>query len=195
MLRTGTRATVSTPILRRRKLIARKPTYSQFGSTWRRAWSRPRFCAVCSLRIRNSATEVDGKPVPPHVDPTYYFRFYLSRALEHAGMGDQYVSQLGPWYDMLRLGLSTWAENPGTDPLRLPRMERQPELRFADVSGGHSTCLAGISARCGLNRIWVGYITSMHPCPMPAEQSTQCMISELRAGMQPSRCRLASTAS
>jgi hypothetical protein len=60
----------------------------------------------------NSATEVDGKPVPPLSIPTYYFRFYLSRALEHAGMGDQYVSQLGPWYDMLRLGLSTWAENP-----------------------------------------------------------------------------------
>ncbi len=60
----------------------------------------------------NSATEVDGKPVPPLSIPTYYFRFYLSRALDHAGMGDQYVSQLGPWYDMLRLGLSTWAENP-----------------------------------------------------------------------------------
>ncbi len=60
----------------------------------------------------NSATEVDGKAVPPLSTPTYYFRFYLSRSLEHAGMGDQYVSQLGPWYDMLRLGLSTWAENP-----------------------------------------------------------------------------------
>jgi alpha-L-rhamnosidase len=44
--------------------------------------------------------------------PTYYFRFYLSRALEHAGMADLYLQQLQPWYDMLRLGLSTWAENP-----------------------------------------------------------------------------------
>jgi alpha-L-rhamnosidase len=44
--------------------------------------------------------------------PTYYFRFYLSRALEHAGMADLYSQQLQPWRDMLRLGLTTWAENP-----------------------------------------------------------------------------------
>ncbi|MFP5226471.1 MAG: alpha-L-rhamnosidase C-terminal domain-containing protein [Acidobacteriota bacterium] len=60
----------------------------------------------------DAATEVDGKPVPPLSIPTYYFRFYLSRALEHAGMADEYVSQLQPWYGMLQLGLSTWAENP-----------------------------------------------------------------------------------
>ncbi|MGC2300910.1 MAG: alpha-L-rhamnosidase C-terminal domain-containing protein [Acidobacteriaceae bacterium] len=60
----------------------------------------------------HSATEVDGKPVPSMSTPTYYFRFYLSRALDHAGAGDLYISQLGPWYEMLRLGLSTWAENP-----------------------------------------------------------------------------------
>ncbi|MGA8530525.1 MAG: alpha-L-rhamnosidase C-terminal domain-containing protein [Acidobacteriaceae bacterium] len=57
-------------------------------------------------------TTVDGKTVPALSAPTYYFRFYLSRALEHAGLGDEYLSQLGPWYDMLRLGLSTWAEQP-----------------------------------------------------------------------------------
>lgn len=60
----------------------------------------------------NATTEVNGMPVPPLSTPTYYFRFYLSRALEHAGLGDLYVSKLGPWYDMLRLGLSTWAEQP-----------------------------------------------------------------------------------
>jgi alpha-L-rhamnosidase len=57
-------------------------------------------------------TALDGKPIPAMSAPTYYFRFYLSRALAHAGLGDEYVHQLGPWYDMLRLGLSTWAENP-----------------------------------------------------------------------------------
>jgi len=59
-----------------------------------------------------TASEFEGKPVPPMSVPTYYFRFYLSRALEHAGLGDVYVGQLTPWYDMLRLGLTTWAENP-----------------------------------------------------------------------------------
>jgi hypothetical protein len=57
-------------------------------------------------------TMVEGKAVPAMSMPTYYFRFYLSRALEHAGMADLYLQQLQPWYDMLHLGLSTWAENP-----------------------------------------------------------------------------------
>jgi alpha-L-rhamnosidase len=43
---------------------------------------------------------------------SYYFRFYLNRALDHAGLGDSYLSQLAPWYKMLDLGLSTWAETP-----------------------------------------------------------------------------------
>jgi hypothetical protein len=55
---------------------------------------------------------VDGQTVPKMSTPTYYFRFYLTRALEHAGMADLYLSQLQPWYDMLKMGLSTWAEQP-----------------------------------------------------------------------------------
>jgi hypothetical protein len=43
---------------------------------------------------------------------TYYFRFYLFRAMKKAGLGDQYLSQLGPWRGMLALGLTTWAEMP-----------------------------------------------------------------------------------
>jgi alpha-L-rhamnosidase len=43
---------------------------------------------------------------------TYYFRFYLFRALKKAGLGDDYLAQLTPWRDMLALGLTTWAEKP-----------------------------------------------------------------------------------
>ena len=43
---------------------------------------------------------------------TYYFRFYLFRALSKAGLGDDYVVQLGPWREMLSLGLTTLAERP-----------------------------------------------------------------------------------
>ncbi len=43
---------------------------------------------------------------------TYYFRFYLFRAMKKSGFGDQYLSQLGPWRGMLALGLTTWAEMP-----------------------------------------------------------------------------------
>ena len=51
-------------------------------------------------------------PVPEMTKATYYFRFYLARAVEHAGMGDQYVLLLKPWRDMVGLGLTTWAEQP-----------------------------------------------------------------------------------
>ncbi len=43
---------------------------------------------------------------------TFYFRFYLFRALKKVGLGDLYLEQLEPWRQMLALGLTTWAENP-----------------------------------------------------------------------------------
>jgi len=51
-------------------------------------------------------------PVPPMTNTTYYFRFYLARALDHAGMGNDYLRLLGPWRQMVSLGLTTWAETP-----------------------------------------------------------------------------------
>jgi len=51
-------------------------------------------------------------PVPPLTKATYYFRFYLARALDHVGMGNQYLQLLGPWRAMVSLGLTTWAEQP-----------------------------------------------------------------------------------
>ena len=51
-------------------------------------------------------------PAPPMTTATYYFRFYLARALEHVGMGNDYLRLLGPWRTMLSLGLTTWAESP-----------------------------------------------------------------------------------
>ena len=47
---------------------------------------------------------------------TFYYRFYLNIALRKAGLGDLYYSQLKPWRDMLKNGLTTFAENP--DPTR-----------------------------------------------------------------------------
>jgi alpha-L-rhamnosidase len=51
-------------------------------------------------------------PVPPMTSATYYFRFYLARAIEHTGMGNDYLNLLGPWKQMIGLGLTTWAESP-----------------------------------------------------------------------------------
>jgi alpha-L-rhamnosidase len=44
---------------------------------------------------------------------SYYFRFYLSRALDHAGMEDEYLKSLDPWRELLPLHFSTWPEQPG----------------------------------------------------------------------------------
>jgi alpha-L-rhamnosidase len=43
---------------------------------------------------------------------TFYFRFYLFRAMKKAGLADEYLAQLDPWRHMLALGLTTWAEMP-----------------------------------------------------------------------------------
>jgi alpha-L-rhamnosidase len=44
---------------------------------------------------------------------SYYFRFYLARALDHAGMGDDYLASLKPWRELLPMHFSTWPEIPG----------------------------------------------------------------------------------
>lgn len=46
------------------------------------------------------------------VQATYYFRFYLNRAMNTAGMGNEYLSQLDPWYEALALGMTTFPEHP-----------------------------------------------------------------------------------
>jgi hypothetical protein len=50
------------------------------------------------------------------IQPTMYFRFYLTQALKVADLDDKYLETLGLWRDMLGLGLTTFAEKP--DPTR-----------------------------------------------------------------------------
>jgi hypothetical protein len=47
---------------------------------------------------------------------TFYFSFYLARALDHAGLGDHYVGLLDAWRALLAQHFTTWPENP--DPSR-----------------------------------------------------------------------------
>ena len=49
---------------------------------------------------------------PSLTQATYYFQFYLFRAHEEGGPGRRYLERLGPWRQMLDLGLTTWAETP-----------------------------------------------------------------------------------
>jgi alpha-L-rhamnosidase len=62
--------------------------------------------AASDAKFKTSAS------LPTMTRATYYFRFYLARALDHAGMGDEYLKLLDPWRVMVALGLTTWAEQP-----------------------------------------------------------------------------------
>lgn len=43
---------------------------------------------------------------------TFYYRFYLFRALKKVGLAEQYTSMLQPWKDMINMGLTTFSETP-----------------------------------------------------------------------------------
>ncbi len=47
---------------------------------------------------------------------TFYYRYYLLRAMKKVGLGDSYLDMLKPWRNMIQKGLTTFAENP--DPTR-----------------------------------------------------------------------------
>jgi hypothetical protein len=50
-----------------------------------------------------------------------YFRYYLARALNKAGLANQYVDNLGPWERMIGNGMTTFGETDGN-----PRSECHP---------------------------------------------------------------------
>jgi hypothetical protein len=68
--------------------------------------------------------------------PTLYFRFYQGRALAKAGLAAEYLETLGPWYDMLKLGLTTWPETPGEPRSDCHGWSTSPNVElFATVAG------------------------------------------------------------
>ncbi|QZY97700.1 alpha-L-rhamnosidase-related protein [Pantoea dispersa] len=63
--------------------------------------------------ILHRVIEPSGIGAPEGVTGTsYYFSFYLGRALAHAGMTEQYSSILTPWRNMLKQHFTAWPENP-----------------------------------------------------------------------------------
>ena len=46
------------------------------------------------------------------MEATFYYKFYLFRAMNKLGKGDMFLDMLKPWHDMLAIGLTTFAENP-----------------------------------------------------------------------------------
>jgi hypothetical protein len=72
-----------------------------------------------------------------HLIPaSYYFRFYLARALEHAGLGNLYLSSLGPWRELLPMGFSTWPEMPGDSRSDSHAWSAHPTYDLLTIVGG-----------------------------------------------------------
>jgi len=72
-----------------------------------------------------------------HLTPaSYYFRFYLARALEHAGLGNLYLSSLGPWRELLPMGFSTWPEMPGDSRSDSHAWSAHPTYDLFTIVGG-----------------------------------------------------------
>ena len=91
-----------------RKLVADTPAHKTFSQ-------HANILAVLEDAIPVADQQAVIKTVladPSLTQATYYFRFYLFRAMKKAGLGDEYLAQLGPWRHMLSLGLTTWAETP-----------------------------------------------------------------------------------
>ena len=74
---------------------------------------------------------------------SYYFRFYLFRAMDKAGLGDEYLSQLGPWRRMLKLGLTTWAEMPEPTRSDCHAWSAHPNFDFLATVAGIDPAKAG----------------------------------------------------
>jgi hypothetical protein len=63
--------------------------------------------------LRKLLTIEPGSTPEGVMSASYYFRFYLARALDHAGMADDYLDSIDPWRKLLALHFSTWPEVPG----------------------------------------------------------------------------------
>jgi hypothetical protein len=65
-------------------------------------------------QILRRMLSIDPGTTPDGVlSASYYFRFYLARALDHAGLADDYLGSISPWRKLLPLHFSTWPEIPG----------------------------------------------------------------------------------
>jgi hypothetical protein len=84
--------------------------------------------------------------MPEMTAATYYFRFYLARALLHAGMGDQYLRLLAPWRQMVALGLTTWAESPEPTRSDSHAWSSHPNFDLLSIVAGIRPAAAGFKS-------------------------------------------------
>ncbi len=82
-------------------------------------------------------------PVEEIPSATFYFRFYLARALEAVKATENYVDLLQPWRTMLAEGLTTWAEHPEPSRSDCHAWSAHPALDLLRVVAGIQPGSAG----------------------------------------------------
>lgn len=83
----------------------------------------------------------DGKLKPA----SYYFRFYLFRALKKTGLADRYLAELAPWREMLSEGLTTFAETPGNTRSDCHAWSAHPDFDLLATVAGIESAAPGFS--------------------------------------------------
>lgn len=96
---------------KKRKLLADTPakdTFSQHANI---------NAVLAGAFSKNEAKEVMQKVISDGklIQCSFYFRFYLNQAVKLAGLGDKYVEMLAPWRQMVKRGLTTFAETSNLD--------------------------------------------------------------------------------
>ncbi|MDE3214180.1 MAG: alpha-L-rhamnosidase, partial [Bacteroidota bacterium] len=97
---------------------------------------------------------------------TFYFRFYLTRAMVKAGLGDQYPFQLEPWIQMLDMGLTTFAEKPEPTRSDCHGWSASPEYDFLATICGITPLTPGFtSVQIAPHMGYLSHVTASMPVP------------------------------
>ena len=97
---------------------------------------------------------------------SYYFRFYLARALEHAGLAGRISELARPWRKLLPLHFSTWPEIPGNTRSDSHAWTAHPIYDLLTLVAGIEPG-ARDSLQCALRRTWAPLpsLTATYPHP------------------------------
>jgi hypothetical protein len=96
--------------------------------------------------IISRITTSNGITPPEGVIPTsYYFSWYLGRAIVQAGLGDQYLQMLQTWRDLMKLNFSTWPEEGGDTRSDTHAWTGHPTLELLEVVAGVGPAAPGFA--------------------------------------------------
>jgi hypothetical protein len=100
--------------------------------------------AAVTRKVLAQSPGISESNTPKLDQVSLFYRFYLARALEHAGMADYYCDLLEPWRNMLALGLTTTPEY--SDPSRSDThaWSAHPAYDFANDHCWHPAWIAGL---------------------------------------------------